>query len=92
VPTRLNTTETNARKLLIEVAKGAINTRIPGRIGYQVFWERIFRDKKWERGKTKTIIRIITQVSGYELQNGRPPLNELVVRVSGDNKGKPGCD
>jgi hypothetical protein len=90
VPIRLNATERQARKLLVNVAKGEINeTRFLGLIGYKEFWERI-SDEQWGQGKRGEIVDIITRISAYELERHRPPLNEIVVRASGDKKGEPG--
>jgi hypothetical protein len=86
----LNGKAQKARTLLIKVATDVIDdTFFPGLIGYKDFWERI-SDERWTRAKNKTIISLVTTISGYELQQGRPMLNELVVNVSGYNRCIPG--
>lgn len=90
MPIRLSHAERQARKRLVSVAKRqVINTRFLGLIGYQEFWELI-SNEPWGQGKRGEIIELITRISAYEIERHRPPLNELVVRVSGDKKGEPG--
>jgi len=86
----LNGIERKAQILLTRVAANAVkDTCFPGLIGYKEFWERI-SNERWTRAKNKTIVTLVTKISGHELQHNRPMLNELVVNVSGDKKRLPG--
>ena len=83
----LSTKEKQVRRILIEVAKGNRTTHFPGLISYKELWEQI-ADTPWGRGNRSKIVNLITRISGFELSEGRPPLNELVVvknkRVPGE--------
>jgi hypothetical protein len=89
MPITLTATEQRARSLLIDVASGAERTRFSGLIGYKEFWEGI-SNERFGRGKRGTIVDIISTISAHEIENSRPPLNQLVVRVTGNKKGEPG--
>jgi hypothetical protein len=75
---KLTMEEDNVRTILIKVAKGKQTTHKRGLISYKELWE-LMSDETWGRGKIKRILGWITRISGYELDNERPPLNELVV-------------
>ena len=76
----LNRLQLKAHEILAGVAAGVIISRQSGTISYKELWERL-SDEGWVRARYKTIVNIITTVSAQELQNGRPPLNELVVAI-----------
>jgi hypothetical protein len=84
---RLSQTEVRVRKILVEVANGKLETRWARTVTYKELWERISRTK-WGQGRVPEIVRMVLNISEYELRHGRPPLNELVVRrdrgISGD--------
>ena len=75
---QLNTLEKKSRNILIRVAQGKLNTHYPRLITYKEFWELI-SDKKWGRGQRTKVVDIITKISSFDIDNGLPPLNELVV-------------
>jgi predicted HNH restriction endonuclease len=75
----LNSQQRKARKVLIEVAKGDLIIRNPGLISYKDLWDRVV-GAGWARDKTKAVVGWITEISAFEALNGRPPLNEIVVR------------
>ena len=75
---KLSKQETRARLILVGVAQGRARTPRVGYISYKGLWRRL-STKKWGRARVRPIIEIITNISAYELQHGRPPLNELVV-------------
>lgn len=89
MPIKLNATEKKARTLLIDVAKGAIETRFPRLIGYKEFWKHIFPDETWGQALGKRLTPIVSKISAFELEHGRAPLNELVVRM---DTREPGYD
>lgn len=77
--------EKKVRTLLIRVAKGkyvASRTRGRGRISYKEVWKAIYPKRKWGQAHTLEVVEWITSVSAYELQNGRPPLNEIVTPIN----------
>jgi len=85
---KLTRQEKIAKELLVKVAKGFVNTHKTGLISYKEFWEAI--DKRpWGRARKNEIVNIISNISTYELQNERPPLNELVVRKDSHEPGQP---
>ncbi|WP_168175457.1 HNH endonuclease [Methylocaldum sp. 14B] len=75
----LSATEKRIRELLIRVARGESVARRTGRISYKEVWEHIHPDIKWGQGHTWDVVEWITHISAVELQNGRPPLNEIVT-------------
>lgn len=75
----LSTTEKNVRELLIRVARSEPIARRVGRISYKEIWTHIHPDIKWGQAHTWAVVEWITRVSAIELQNGRPPLNEIVT-------------
>jgi hypothetical protein len=79
IEVKLNELEKKIRKTLIKVAKGQISTEKPGLISYKELWAT-FSKKKFGMGNAKVIVNYITKISGYELLNERPPLNELVIK------------
>ena len=86
----LRNQDKKTRELLIRVARNAVpDTAFPRLIGYKHLWERV-SDRTWSRSCVKDIIASITRVSAFEIQHGRPMLNELVVNVSGEKRGIPG--
>lgn len=82
---KLSTQEQKARKLLIRVAQGKHVTQRVGYISYKDVWSHV-SDEPWGQNKSKDVVSFITRISGFELANGRPPLNEIVVRT---NKTEP---
>ena len=85
---QLSANEKKVRAILVNVAKGSIQTGYPGLITYKELWENI-SDEKWGMGKSRKIVSIITKISAYELQHNRPPLNELVVQGKTKLPGEP---
>ena len=85
---KLTYQEKKARALLIRVAKGLVNTHKIGLISYKEFW-RVIDRRPWGRAKKDEIVNIVSNISTYELQNERPPLNELVVRKDSHLPGEP---
>ncbi len=75
---QLNTIEKKTRTLLIRVAQGKKQTIFPRLITYKELWENI-SEEKWGRGRKNRIVDIITKISAFDIDNGLPPLNELVV-------------
>lgn len=84
----LDENDNGVRNILIEVAKGNMETHRNGLISYKELWLEISTEN-WSRSRTPEIVSIITRISGFELSEGRPPLNELVVRkldaIPGEN-------
>ena len=85
---KLTKQEKKARELLVKVAKGFVNTHRTGLISYKEFWTAIDRSQ-WGRARIHEIVDIVSHISTYELQNERPPLNELVVRIDSHVPGEP---
>lgn len=77
----LDGVETKVRRKLIAVAQGELDTHKSGYISYKELWRTITR-KSWNQSRARKIVSWITRVSAFDLQNGRPPLNELVVRIN----------
>jgi len=75
----LSSTEKKVRALLIRVAKGEPVARRKGRISYKEVWGHIYPNIKWGQAHTWDVVEWITHVSAIELQNDRPPLNEIVT-------------
>ena len=75
----LSSIEKKVRSLLIRVARGNPVAQRKGRISYKEIWEHIQPDLKWGQGHTWDVVEWITKVSAFELQNDRPPLNEIVT-------------
>ncbi len=76
----LDDDETTVRQILIAVAAKKAPTKRVGLISYKELWELI-SDEKWGQANTRKIVSIITKVSAYDIERGRPPLNELVVQT-----------
>ena len=85
---KLTNPEKKAKELLVKVAKGLVNTHKSGLISYKEFWKAIDR-RPWGRARKNEIVSIVSNISTYELQNKRPPLNELVVRKDSHVPGEP---
>jgi predicted HNH restriction endonuclease len=68
------------RRILVDVAARRARTRRSGLISYKELWEAT-SPHKWYQARTPEIVDRITRVSAFELQSGRPPLNELVVQT-----------
>jgi hypothetical protein len=81
MPLSLTQQESTARKILIAVAKGNLKTGRPGLISYKELWHRLNPNSTWGQNRTRQIVGLITVVSAFELERGRPPLNELVVQT-----------
>ena len=84
----LNSSEKKARAVLVEVAKTERFKYASGLISYKEFWEAISKEK-WGRARVRQIVRIVTRISAYEIHQGRPPLNELVVNKLTQEPGEP---
>ena len=85
---KLSETELKVRKFLISVSKGRKrNTRHSKRATYKEVWNRIYPEREFGQGNTKEIVNWIVKISNYDTENGRLPLNSLVVR---QDTGEPG--
>jgi predicted HNH restriction endonuclease len=82
---QLTALQSKVRLLLIRVAQGEPLGERVGLISYKELWSRL-SNSPWGRGNSQKIVAFITAISGFELEQGRPPLNELVVPK---NKPKP---
>lgn len=74
--------ERKVRKLLILIAKGKSIARRKWRISYKEIWTVIRPNKKWGQAHTLDVVEWIARVSAFELQNNRPPLNEIVTPIN----------
>jgi predicted HNH restriction endonuclease len=83
---KLNVRELRVRSILISVAKAKAITHTPGLISYKELWESI-SSKKWGRSRKDEIVPMIVRISAHELEHGRVPLNELVVRKRTNEPG-----
>lgn len=70
-----------ARTALIRTARGEKVGRRPGLLSYKELWE-IISDEPWGQANTNKVVECISTISAEELAEGRPPLNELVVRTN----------
>jgi predicted HNH restriction endonuclease len=86
--TKLSSLESRVRSILIKVAQGNVLTHKPGLISYKELWER-FSSRKWGRARKDEIVPVIVRISAFELEHGRAPLNELVVRKGSNEPGEP---
>lgn len=76
------------RQTLIKVCRGEEETVHRRKINYKALWEKHSpANRTWERGNTTEVVDWIVNISNYDVERGRPPLNSLVVRV---NTGQPG--
>lgn len=87
VESELSIVENKARKFLIEVSKGNIQTRHERKAMYKEVWLHIYPTRPFGRGNTNEVVEWIVNISDFDTSNDRPPLNSLVVR--GDT-GMPG--
>jgi hypothetical protein len=78
---KLTLRERKARAILIRVAQGHLVASKLGYISYKELWSRISRDP-WGQSRTNDVVDSIVRISGFELAEGRPPLNEIVVRTN----------
>jgi hypothetical protein len=83
----LSTVESKVRKYLINVSKGKVQTRHERKAMYKEVWLYIYPARPFGRGNTNEVVEWIVNISDYDTNNDRPPLNSLVVR--GDT-GMPG--
>lgn len=83
----LSKTENKLRKYLIKVSKGQVETRHNNKAMYKEVWNYIYPARQFGRGNTNEVVEWIVNISNYDTENSRPPLNSLVVR--GDT-GMPG--
>lgn len=81
----LDDIESATRQILTGVAARKAATKRSGLISYKELWERI-SDEKWGQARTRKVVSIITKVTAFEIERGRPPLNEIVVQTQ---KGEP---
>jgi predicted HNH restriction endonuclease len=77
---KLNRNAQITRMILIGVASHQHKTLRPGLISYKELWNEL-SDDPWGQFRTKDVVELISKVSSFELERGRPPLNELVVPV-----------
>lgn len=77
----LTRTQAHARKILILVAQGHFETHKPGYISYKELW-RALSNEAWGQNRTRDVVDCIINISAHEVAEGRPPLNELVVRTN----------
>lgn len=70
-----------ARTALIRTARGEQVGRRPGLLSYKELWE-IISDEPWSQANTRKVVKCVSKISTEELAQGRPPLNELVVRTN----------
>lgn len=77
----LTRTQARARKILILVAQGRYETHKPGYISYKELWGALSHET-WGQNKSRDVVDCIIRVSAHEVAEGRPPLNELVVRTN----------
>ena len=75
---KLTPKEKEVRNFLIRVAKGEVQTLFPRLITYKELWGEI-SDEVWGQGQQRKIVGFITKISAYDIEHGRPPLNEIVV-------------
>lgn len=86
----LSNTEKAVRKDLIKVCRGEVKTFHRRKITYKELWEKHNSGGgSWGRGCTNEVVEWIVNISNYDVAQGRPPLNSLVVRK---DKGRPGKD
>ncbi|MGG1946825.1 HNH endonuclease [Trinickia sp. NRRL B-1857] len=79
---QLSFREQKVRKLLIRVAKGEKGeptAKRKGRISYKEVWTYLYPNSTWGQAHTREVVELITRISAFEMQNGRPPLNEVVT-------------
>jgi hypothetical protein len=85
--TDLSETERRVRDFLIKVSKGEIETRHEKKAMYKEVWLNIYPSRPFGRGNTNEVVDWIVNISDFDTNNNRPPLNSIVVR--GDT-GMPG--
>ncbi|POZ53182.1 hypothetical protein [Methylovulum psychrotolerans] len=83
----LSDTEINVRNFLIQTSKGETKTRHEKKAMYKEVWLTVYPLRRFGRGNTNEVVEWIVNISNFDTDNGRPPLNSLVVR--GDT-GMPG--
>ena len=84
---QLTTVENKVRDFLINVSKGLVDTRHEKKTMYKEVWNYIYPSRQFGRGNTNEVVDWIVNISDFDTDNLRPPLNSLVVR--GDT-GMPG--
>jgi len=79
----LTVQERRVRKVLIQVAQGRLVVRKnkPGYISYKELWFSV-ASEPWGQNRSKEVVGWIAKIAGFELAQGRPPLNEIVVRTN----------
>jgi hypothetical protein len=87
VDSPLSKIEHNVRDFLIKVCKGEIETRHKRKAMYKEVWLNIYPSRPFGRGNTNEVVSWVVNISNFDVDNSRPPLNSLVVR--GDT-GMPG--
>jgi len=86
----LSQTEKAVRKTLITVCRGEKKTVHCKKITYKELWENHSESgNNWGQGCTPEVVKWIVNISNYDIRQGRPPLNSLVVRK---DTGQPGKD
>jgi hypothetical protein len=76
------------RKTLIKVCRGEIQTVRRRKINYKALWEKHSPSGgNWGQSRTQEVVDWIVNISNYDVEQGRPPLNSLVVRI---DTGEPG--
>ena len=76
----LDSKQEKVREVLIKTAAGSLRTHKARLISYKELWERI-SPEDWGRARVSGIVSLIVEISVFEIAHGRPPLNELVVRM-----------
>ncbi len=85
----LTNVERAVRKTLIKVCGGEEQTKHRRKINYKALWEKHSApDRVWGRGNTPEVVSWIVNISNYDVEHGRPPLNSLVVRLGTGQPGK----
>ena len=84
----ISSVEKKVRDFLINVAKGQVATRHEKKAMYKEVWDLVYPSRQFGRGNTNEVVEWIVNISNYDTDNGKPPLNSLVVR--GDT-GMPGA-
>jgi 5-methylcytosine-specific restriction endonuclease McrA len=78
-PIKLSAVEAKVRFHLVWVAQGLGEEGNKGRVSYKEVYAVARPALAWSRARTRDVVGWITRIAAAELQNGRPPLNELVT-------------
>lgn len=83
----LSKIEGKIRRYLIKVSKGQIKTRHKNKAMYKEVWNYIYPARQFGRGNTNEVVEWIVNISNFDTDNDKPPLNSIVVRC---DTGMPG--